>query len=498
VNDAERDLSKWITDGPTATPAGGNGTGPMPADDAELPLTDRGQAQRFAREYAGRVRYCPQENTYLVWNGRQFQRDAHGVLTMPLAKATARRQLNATMAAVAIDRQRLRAALYAESATGLSNTLKLAKSEPGIPVQLAELDAEPLALNTQNGIVNTTTGAILAHDPARLCTRITSTIYDPVATCPRWLGLLARIFAGRVELIDYVQRALGMAITGKSERVVLVMHGEGGNGKSTLVKIVRGVIGDDYTATTPADTVLVKRRDAAMSNDLARLAGRRLVHVAELEGRRLSEGLVKQLTGGDAVASRFLHQEFFEYVPTFTLLLTCNRPPRITGTDRAIWDRVHLIPFDVVIPPAEQDRDLAERLIVEEGPGILAWLVQGAIAWHKAGRLVPAKAVVAATRRYRDEQDVLAPFLGERCTVAEDARVSVADLYTTYTGWARDSGETAMSKAELRRALMARGFAEPVRGTGGTRTWQGIRPRHAADPEALDLPATAEDVTLWN
>jgi phage/plasmid-associated DNA primase len=157
-----------------------------------------------------------------------------------------------------------------------------------------------------------------------------------------------------------------------------------------------------------------------------------------------------------------------------------------------------VIPFAVTIPPAEQVRDFAERLVAEEGPGILAWLVRGAVAWRRAGRLIAPEDVVLATRHYRQEQDALAPFLTERCVLESDAHVTVAALYTTYQTWARESGETILSKSELRRALVARGMAEPVRGTGGARTWAGIRPRDTHEPEAAAIAPVGEDVTLWS
>jgi putative DNA primase/helicase len=493
VNEAERKLSEWLAHGYAETPAAGNGTTPA---DAEPPLSDRGNAERFAREHPGRVRYCA-ERGYLAWDECRFRPDPALLLTMPMAKATARRFLEHTIAAAAVERARLKWAVYSESAPGLHRTLELAQSEAGIPVPVAELDADPFILNALDSMADLTTAARLPHDPARLCTRVAPVAYQPDARCPKFLAFLDQIFAGRADLIDYMHRLLGMATTGATDPVLAILHGPtGANGKTTLVNIARGVLGSDYSGDTPAETLLVKRREGGIPSDLARLAGLRCVHAAELEGRRLSEATIKQVTGGDPVPARFLRREWFEYKPGFTLLLTCNKLPRITGTDEAIWRRVHVIPFDVKIPEAEQVRDFAARLIAEEGPGILAWMVRGAVAWRKAGRLIAPTDVMLATRHYRQEQDSLAPFLTECCALDPVGRVAVAQLYTTYTTWAKESGEALMSKAELRRALLARGLAEPVRGTAGARVWCGLRRKAANDDAAEVFTLMAEDVRL--
>jgi putative DNA primase/helicase len=506
------DASNWLDAGHTAdelralietAPAWTPDLPPTPvvAPEAEPPLTDRGNAERFAREHRGTVRYCP-ERGWLPWDGTRYPPDPALIATLPLVKATARRFLERTMAdpTTRADRARIKHALYSEGAPGLRRALDLAQSEPGIPVRLDELDPDPWRLNTPSGIVDQTMGGLGPHDPKALMTRITAARYDPKAECPKFLSFLARTFKGRPRLIAYVQCALGMATTGKSERVLLVFHGIGHNGKTTLINIVRGVLGDDYTAGTPVDTVLVKRGDSGIPNDLARLAGRRLVLVAEVEGRRRAEGLVKQLTGGgEKIPARFMRGEWFEHVADYTLLLTANRPPRITGTDPAIWERVHLVPFEVVIPPKERERDLADRLVREEGPGILRWLVEGAMAWHKAGRLAPPDEVTAATQAYRDEQDALRPFLTDRCALGATGRVPVADLYANYTAWAKESGETPLSKTELRRALMARGLPEPKRaGHGGVHTWSGLRLLADGEPQRAEASATASaELNLW-
>jgi hypothetical protein len=132
----------------------------------------------------------------------------------------------------------------------------------------------------------------------------------------------------------------------------------------------------------------------------------RLVTATETEeGRRWAESRIKQLTGGDTVAARFMRQDFFEYRPAFKLVIAGNHKPSLRSVDEAIRRRFHLIPFAVTVPEAERDPDLAEKL-KEEWPGVLAWLIKGCLEWQAEG-LQPPQAVRAATEAYLSAEDSL-------------------------------------------------------------------------------------------
>ena len=140
----------------------------------------------------------------------------------------------------------------------------------------------------------------------------------------------------------------------------------------------------DYATTTRPETFLTKRGEG-IPNDVAALAGARFVVALESEqGKRLAEGLVKGMTGGDKLSARFLNKEFFSFTPQLKLFIGTNHKPTIKGTDHGMWRRVRCIPFEVVIPDAEQDKTLLDRLRMEF-PGILNWLIQGCLAWQRDG-----------------------------------------------------------------------------------------------------------------
>ena len=213
------------------------------------------------------------------------------------------------------------------------------------------------------------------------------------------------------------------------------------------------------------------KRGDTIPNDIARLKGSRFVAAIESdEDKRLSESLIKQLTGQDRISARFMRSEWFDFNPTFKIWLATNHKPVIRGTDHAIWRRIRLIPFTVTIPDEEQDEELVEKL-KEEHPGILNWAVEGARKWQKKG-LEVAEKVKVATAQYRLEMDVLAGFLEDCCLIGPRYEATSKDLYIAYTAWCEANGEQVMTQIALGLRLEERGFS-PKR-TERSRLWTGI------------------------
>jgi putative DNA primase/helicase len=296
--------------------------------------------------------------------------------------------------------------------------------------------------------------------------------YDPAAKCPLWETFLGRIMAGNERIIRFLQRAVGYSLTGLTrEQLLFLLYGRGSNGKSTFLEVLRAIFGD-YACQSEFATFL-ERRDDSIRNDVARLDGARLVTAIETERtRRLSEPLVKQLTGSDTVTARFLHQEFFEFKPTFKLWLATNHKPTIQGTDEGIWRRIRLIPFTVEIPAPERDLELGEKLLAESS-GIVRWAVEGCLEWQRHGLMAPPE-VIAATTEYRTESDVLATFLDECCVVAADAKVTAGELYKLYREWADRAGEKMESQRWFSQAIAERGFGKDRKGPGGKVQYLGV------------------------
>lgn len=421
----------------------------------DLPLTDTGLAERFARQHSESVRYSHPWGKWFCWDGTRWKIDDEGHLQQ-LAKQTARSVLKEAEAETNPDRFKhlLKFAASAESAYRRRAMLQLAQSESPIPVLPDALNGNPWLLNCPNGTLDLQSGKLRGHDRGDLITQLCPTPYRPKAKAPRWEQFLNEIFAGSSRLADFMQRLVGYCLTGVvRDHILPILHGSGDNGKTTSLTALRDTLGDDYTADAPSDLLMLKHGEQHPTA-LSLLFGKRLVVAIETEqSRRLAESLVKQLTGGDRITCRRMREDYWEFRPTHKLLLGCNHKPRIIGTDWAIWRRIRLIPFDVTIPKDQQDSDLGEKLAAE-APGILAWAVRGCRAWQQHG-LDEAQEVRDATRDYRSTEDSLAGFLNEVCELEEYGTVRASDLLKTYREW---SGDKRLSQRRFGEMLSERGF----------------------------------------
>lgn len=438
----------------------------------EQRLTDYGNAERLVNRHGKDTRYCHKWGSWLIWNGKSFSPDGSGEI-IRRGKDTVR-SLYAEASTLPDKYARRNLAEWArksEANERISAMIQLAKSEPGIPVSIEELDANPMQLPCLNGTLNLETGDLESHRRENFNTMVCPVVYDPSAKAPTFRKFLRGVFQEREELISYIQRVVGFALTGKpADRVMFFLYGRGRNGKSTLVELLHSLLGP-YAKKTTADTLLAKPQGDGIPNDLAALKGARLVTSAELtEGRRLNEARIKDLTGRDAITARFFRQEFFTFSPEFKLFMYGNHKPAIRGTDEGIWDRVKLIPFEVRISDEEMDEHLPDRLR-SELPGILNWALEGCLAWQQDGLRHPG-IVNTATQEYRQEEDVLRDFFEECCIVQSRAQVRNPDLWSAYLEWCERTKERfPLGRKAFSQRLMDRGFTQ-VQATA--KVWRGI------------------------
>jgi hypothetical protein len=189
-------------------------------------------------------------------------------------------------------------------------------------------------------------------------------LYDPNAEAPIFHKFIREVVPDD-EVRIFLQRFFGYCLTGSTkEQAILMLWGEGSNGKSTLVDLLNWLLGD-YALVTPFASLLHtdQRRGGEPTPDLARMPGARLVSAAEPEtGARFAESMLKQLTGGEKMTVRHLRQDFFEFKPQFKLCLSFNNKPYIRGQDEGIWRRLLLVPFNQRFVDADR---------LKENPGAL-------------------------------------------------------------------------------------------------------------------------------
>jgi putative DNA primase/helicase len=439
------------------------------AGEAEM-SGDHLNSRFFLEAHGEHVRRSPELGRWYVWNGAWWEEDR--LDRVPQMATGVIDTLRSWVAlASSPDEFKRRVAHYQASAKAgrRDALLSIAGTDPDVVVAVDELDAHPMLLAARNGTVDLSTGTLRPADPTDLLTRGVDVDFDPEATSERWRAFLEQIFSGNSDLIAYVQRLLGYCLTGDvNEHVVPVLTGPGANGKSTLIGLIQDLLGEH--ATTAPEGLIIRREHEPHPERLAMLRGRRLVVSAELEHRAvLAEAVVKVLSGGDTVSARELYGRRFNFKPTHKIVLVTNHRPRVHGTDHAIWRRLRVVPFEVVIPPESQDRALRRGLLQEDGPAVLAWLVQGAVQWHGWG-LGDVIAVRAATDEYRAAEDTMATFLAE-CTVPiGTARTKVGVLYDAWRSWCEKAGEQPGRKQDFTSGLAEHGLEfEKYQGTTLTR-----------------------------
>jgi P4 family phage/plasmid primase-like protien len=335
-------------------------------------------------------------------------------------------------------------------------------------------DADRLILGTPGGTVDLRTGILRPARREDLLTKLTACAPAPAGTRPeRWLAFLDEVFGGDAELIAFMQRAAGYALTGlTNEHKLLFLYGTGRNGKSVFLNTLVWLWGD-YARRAAAE-VFLNSHGEKHSTGIAGLKGARLVAGSELpKGRTWDESVIKDLTGGDKMTARFMRQDFFDFDPQLTLLIAGNNMPSFRGVDEAIRARVVLVPFLVTIPPEKRDKDLDAKLRAE-GPAILRWVIDGALDWQKRGLAVPAK-VAAASDEYLDDEDTLGQFLADETEAESLHFVTTTDLHLRFTQWCEHQGLTAWTLRTLQKELKTRGYQDLRRNYG--RGFLGLRLR---------------------
>ncbi|WP_210252975.1 phage/plasmid primase, P4 family [Beijerinckia sp. L45] len=447
----------------------------------QAPTPDRA-ARVLAERHAGTLRYCHDAKRWFVWDSVLWRRDCSEHVLLRI-RAIARE--------LGTDPEGL-VGRNTGGVTFIAGAERLARSEPALAATAKTWDADPWSLGTPGGSVDLrvrrsepseaqaepralSVPAPAAHDngpndllpadPVHGITRATAVAPSDTATCPIWLRFLDETFGGDAELIGFIQRFCGYALTGATAEQGLVYGwGPGGNGKSVFLNTLLGVLSDYARPATFA--ALVSNDRARYGADLAALRGVRLVGVAESDGV-WSERRLKLITGGDAVPL----PGGGVFRPCCKLLVMGNAPPALASVNGAIGRRLRVVPFRY--SPEHADRHLDDKLRAE-WPGVLRWMIEGCRLWQAHGLGRPA-AVVAATIDVLEGQDPIGQFLLECCEGSPDdcsRSVTAGDVFAAWHVWATAAGEPVGTQRAFAAALVERGFARER--TNCTRLYRGL------------------------
>lgn len=432
-----------------------------------LALSPEYSEDRLALNFVDRteqsLRYVATLGKWFIWDGARWKVDDTQL---------ARDRVRAVCRNYSSQCNEQKQAKLLASAKTVSAVERLSSTDRRIAATIAQFDSDLWLLNTPSGTVDLRTGEQRSHAQADYITKITGCAPDPVMPTPLWNQFLDRVTGGNTDLILFLRRVAGYSLTGSTEEHALFfLYGLGANGKSTFLAAITEAAGD-YHCTTPIETFTASGHDRHPT-ELAGLRGARLVTATETEeGRRWAESRIKALTGGDRIAARFMRQDFFEFTPTFKLVIAGNHKPGLRSVDEAIRRRFNLIPFTVTIPPEERDEQLLEKL-KGELPGILAWMIEGCADWREQGLAAP-KIVTDATAEYLEAEDAIAAWVEDCATRDANAFEKKSTLFASFSEWAEKSGEHIGSQKRFSQSLEARGFT-PHRDRELGRGFYGIR-----------------------
>jgi putative DNA primase/helicase len=417
----------------------------------------------FSSIYSNKMIYCYPRSKWLKFNG-MFWHWCNSGEELQAAKHVAMNIAKHAAAVFSSDptnpnsKKLIQHAQNSQNLNRLQAMLQTAAAESGMGIgNMSQLDSDAMLLGCKNGVISLNTGSLLAPDPKMLITRQVNSEYDPEASCPNWLRFLDQCFISDEETVDYIQKALGYSLTGMvSEEVLHFCFGMGRNGKSVFANVITRLMGD-YAITAPAEMLMRRDRNGA-TNDIARLCGSRLVLANETRSdQRFDDLTIKTLVSTERISARFLHNEFFDFWPTFKIWIRGNHKPVITDESNGAWRRIRLVPFENNIPEELVDPTLEKKLLAEK-EGILAWMVQGTLKWNKEG-LVTSPRIRAASNQYRTDCDVIGDFIDENCTLGPGLKVTQAGLWNLWQEWSKENGYFSGSKKTFTRRLKDRGIS---------------------------------------
>lgn len=373
----------------------------------------------------------------------------------------------------------------------------MTEAQPQLAVDFDSLDADPMVVNCQSGLLKFTlypasggdprqaTVKLEPHDRSQLVTKIVDANFDRRAKCPQFMAFLERI-QPQAEIREFLQRWFGLSMSGIPAQALTFFYGAGANGKSVLVELIAKLLGE-YAADIRIETLTGRNSasGASATPDLVYLVGARMARASEpKEGEPLQDGLVKSITSGEPIMVRPNFGDFFRFYPVFKMVISGNHKPDIRSTDDGIWRRINLVPFNVQIPENERDPDLGAKLWAERD-GILQWLCDGFIDYLEGGLQVPRQ-VREATAEYREDSDPIGTFVTHCCECTGDAadRITSRELMLAFNWYldGRGEGRWTERRVSMRLKDKAGRWKSPKDGRGyeilksaGVMVYTGIR-----------------------
>lgn len=454
---------------------------------------DTGNAEKFYEYFGDLFKYNKTDKIFMFWTGKTWIRDEKDII---------RKYANRFIQICKDDLANLESELerdknegkdiklneayikaYQKNIDRISNKagkdamLSEFQSLRDIAVTSDEFNTDDYLLNTDSGIVDLKTGQIYPFDSRAMLSKNTNVkvSYEEPKV---WIHFLHGIFErGNAqeteEIIECVQKCLGYSLSGSTkEQCMFLCYGNGSNGKTTFQEIVNHIIGE-YGDNVNSEVLMQQKVQANNTFTIAKLKDARYVETDETdEGERLSEGIVKRMTGGGQMSAAFKYANEFSFMPKFKIWLATNNKPIIRGTDLGIWRRIFPFPFIHTFTEEEKDKDLPEKLKAEADK-ILGWCIKGYKIYNELRTIKKPKCLEDEIKEYQQQMDVISQFIDSECKLFPTSNVSCRNAYKAYKSWCIDNNAFLMSEMKFSKELQKKGFKIIVNNQG-VKSYQGF------------------------
>lgn len=452
---------------------------------------DISNGRRFANRFRGRFLYTHATASWYVWDGQRWKPCDAGE-SMAAAKEIADECISETLSRLKDEgtevakRNHTQALGVHRSIQKLEAMLKAASSEPGMSIAHPGLfDTDPHKLNVRNGVLDLKTGELLPAVPEMYGSRLAGVEYDRIAQCPMWQDFVQSVMYDDFEMVSFLQRMCGYALTGLvDEEKLFFFYGTGANGKSVFANVLLAVFGE-YGVTVRAALLARDHRSGGgdAEREKARLPGARIALMNETgQADVWDDQRTKEMVSRENISARQLYAESFEFRPSHKLFIRGNHQPGAMDISDGFWRRIVLIGFTRQFSEAERVPDLDRQIIERELPGVLAWMVDGCRDWQKHKLQIPAR-VTAAVNAYRKDTDLLGEWITSECVRSSEVEGVSSELFTSYVDFLKAANVKAPSRSVFGRQLVHLGFHK--RESNGKTFYVGLAIRCPFDSDEL-------------
>lgn len=427
-----------------------------PENTQKYPWTDIGSGMLFADFYQDKLCYVPERKSWFYYENGIWQQDIGSLKSMKLCMELAN-LLHLYALKITDEHKRKEYMSYTRRWQSHGCRVNILKdAQVYHPISATEFDVDPYVFNCKNGTLHLNTFEFTEHCSLDKLTKISPVLYDPQAHSNRWDTFITEIMSEDKEKAKFLQKLLGYGLAGDTryECMTILYGASTRNGKGTLCESVLKVLGS-YGCTARPETLAQKNNtnSSQPSEDIARLAGVRFVNISEPgKGLILNAAQVKNLTGNDTINARFLHENSFDFEPTFKLYINTNYLPVVNDMTVFTSNRLIIIPFERHFDESEQDKSLKKDFAKPAvQSAILNWLLEGYALLRKEGLSLP-QSVKDATARYRHDSDKMILFM-EDCMEQGDYEERTSSVYQRYKMWCVENGHYAESMKNFKQSL---------------------------------------------